>query len=508
MRLSFLISKCLKYLTFLFSIFLYLPKYIDTDIWWHLRLGEVILNKSFVNTLTYTCTKYIWINYSWATDIFFYKIYSSLGYISLALISGIVYAIGVYINYKTVKYLAFKEKGLVLNTNFFYIGFSIFNLILLWFFLYLRPQNLSYLFVSLSLYILIKTYYEGIKVKFIIIFSLLMVLWANTHGSFIIAIALISLFIFITLFDLILYTVSDNTNLIGSKIKAMRNYLIFLGLSLVLPLINPFGINLWTEALSSITSSLNTQLISEWGSINFHSIQSLFYLLIIFIIIGLVIFNKTRDKIRLILLAFAILIGFYSVRYQLIADIIIGINLSLELYYFFEQFKKGLDLKLKKQLSFSLILLLVVFIFLTMIMSIYSFNETLITSRDIVTSQASSAFPLDAVKYIKSNSNISKLNFFNAYAWGGYLDFVYPEKLWFIDGRMSNWRCSNIKDSNILEDTLQIEQLGSKFNNVIDTYKIEAILISKKSVLDNALLISKDWKVVYSDNISEIFIKI
>jgi hypothetical protein len=121
---------------------------------------------------------------------------------------------------------------------------------------------------------------------------------------------------------------------------------------------------------------------------------------------------------------------------------------------------------------------------------VINLNNLISSSKNIVDSQQNSGLPLNAVKFIRSHPLISKLNFYNSYGWGGYLDFVYPEKLWFIDGRMSNWRCSEIKDSSILEDALQIEQVGADFNKVINSYNIQAILIGKSAILSNALSIS------------------
>jgi hypothetical protein len=84
--------------------------------------------------------------------------------------------------------------------------------------------------------------------------------------------------------------------------------------------------------------------------------------------------------------------------------------------------------------------------------------------------------------------------------WGDYLIYrLYPHKQVFVDGR------SDFYGDEFGERYLDLLNVKYDWQQTLDKYAIDTIVISPKFALASTLKISRDWRVVYDDTVSLVF---
>ncbi|MEP7103383.1 MAG: hypothetical protein ABI721_01580 [Candidatus Dojkabacteria bacterium] len=498
----------LKYIFLLPLAFLFFTTRIDPDFGWHLRLGKEILeNNTFTNNITYTCTNYIWTNHSWLSDVDIYWIYIHLGMAILSAFFSFLIILGVYFNYKTFKYL-FKDKVSYFHT----VLFIIISYLILMAFITIRPQIISFVFISILLNRLVKIYYENLSKKDVVFGIILFLLWGNLHGGFVVGYALISLFILVifTKFTLLIFQ-NAKPELAFKKLKESSKFFILILTSLPFTVINPFGFNSWVEAFNNIVSPQNSSFISEWSSVNLKQQYGLLYFLIFISTLVLIILNKKVNYLRLALLLIFGLLSLYTIRYALIAAPIVSICFCVEFIYFYNKTKAFfLTDDVSKLLKSMTTVIPIVFILIISAGGLYNFYDWVKTNLDFKYSInfEFENYPYKSVEFLKTHPEYLKLNIFNFYTWGGYLSWVMPEQKWFIDGRMPAWNCAGKVETNILKDYMELESVGVNWRKAIEAYDIRVVLMNKNSKIVNLLMEDKDWMVVFDEGDEVVLIKI
>ena len=171
------------------------------------------------NLLSYTYPNFEFVNTHWLSDVLFFILQNSFGFNSLILLSTIL----VFVSFV----LLFKASGKR--------GYFASSLILILFLQIMsdrtdvKPEVLSYIFLSLSLFILYRFRQKFTKLIFFL--PVLMLLWVNTHIYFIVG-------SIVTLIFLLNEFIKAKT-LKSSKVKAL--FFVFVA-SLLMTLLNPNGI--------------------------------------------------------------------------------------------------------------------------------------------------------------------------------------------------------------------------------------------------------------------------
>ncbi|OQB03862.1 MAG: hypothetical protein BWY19_01230 [bacterium ADurb.Bin212] len=144
----------------------------------------------------------------------------------------------------------------------------------------------------------------------------------------------------------------------------------------------------------------------------------------------------------------------------------------------------------------------------------------------------STGYPYEAAKFLKS-ANLPNGNFLNPYGWGGYLIWQNPEIPVFIDGRgpqlKINPKTTILQEENqfysndtaVIQEKLDHYNIGfvltqkpiDKQHNFIDRFFWQMKGATTKTVeqhknnLDNYLLSSPNWSLVYEDDISRVYFR-
>ncbi len=160
---------------------------VDPDLWWHIKIGQSILATHHWPTsesYSFTAAGQHWRAYEWLGEILLaavYRVGGLRGLGALLIILGSLFAIALYY-FTTIRCgnpkAGFLATALVLNLV------NSFNL---------RPQMLGYLFLILAL-IILERFRQG-KRGAIWLLPLLMLVWINSHGTWIIGLGTIGVYL-------------------------------------------------------------------------------------------------------------------------------------------------------------------------------------------------------------------------------------------------------------------------------------------------------------------------
>ena len=108
------------------------------------------------------------------------------------------------------------------------------------------------------------------------------------------------------------------------------------------------------------------------------------------------------------------------------------------------------------------------------------------------------SFPVGAVRYL--DQHVVPGPMWNSYGFGGYL--IASGRKVFIDGRGDIY-----ERSGVLSDYTALTQFKPGTFSILDRYGIQSCLMTPKESLTATLLVSPNWKRVYADNVSVLFVR-
>lgn len=443
------------FLTLTLAFYLKSMLYLDPDLGWQLKTGELILTEGFPRTdpFSYTMPHFAFVPHSWLSDVAFFKIFQAFGFAGLAMTNSIVLAATVMIVCGFLGRTWMYIPAVLVAAHFFpYAG--------------MRPQTFSWLFFSLLLGVLLN---ERTTRRFGRYLPLMFFLWAQLHGGFFIGIVLLATWAF---FDL-------------KKRSALAI------LATAATLFNPYGTALWREVITTFFSLTTRASVNEWTPtlaqldirlglimllptfliMRYPRAYSPFFNISYFILFFLMLSSSKLFPFWLIMAGYTMITGFTSLEKSAarIAGAIKRFNTLFYILFLFAAIN-------------------------TIILSTATVNTYKALHEDIY-------YPKKAVAYLHTNP--PQGNIFAPFGWGGYLIWKLPEKKVFISGHMPHWE-------NILEDYIKIIKLESPFKKVAVTYNISTVLVQKNKTNFEALaknLTENGWEKTYEDDMAVILSK-
>ena len=300
----------------------------DTDIFWHIKTGEVIFQEHGIpstDPFTYTpkdpVREKILLHSYWLADLILFLFYKFLGFAGLAFLRSTIICLTVLF-----VYLSLRPRG-------FFISI-ILSLMLGFVFMptsAIRPNLFSFLFAAAMIFF-IERYREDFKMRYQIGLFIIMVTWANMHGGYIIGVGLLLIYI-ITEAIVLLISLKKK-----KSIKKSLSFCITGVIAVLITLVNPLGVGLFSAVSNRYLNPANKLLVSrietEMGLfriLKYHPNEMIFLSLVIvgFILIYTAL-HITRKRVGLsdvaIVLALLIL-SIVSVR-ALPIFLVVGLILS------------------------------------------------------------------------------------------------------------------------------------------------------------------------------------
>lgn len=474
-RLSWLTSfpAAIAALLIMLSVLTVRGRFADPDMWWHLKIGQVIATTHHIPTtdlFSYTTNHHATIPHEWLSELFIYKAYEIAGYSGLmfwecALTAAVLLA-GFYLC------------TLVAGTPI--LGF--FGALLIWFFgtvgFSVRPQIVGYLLLIFELVIL--QLGRSRSHRFFWLLPPLFCLWVNCHGSFLVG-----------LLVLVASAVAESART-GRRAEApisrgsgSVHLLIAAAACFPALLINPAGIQ---QALYPFQimfhSPVNLGEVQEWRPLHFDDSRAYVFVALIAVTVLLACLRKFRVRPEeIVILAIVSFEAASHHRLLFVFGIIIAPIISRAL---------GTMSKLgtthQQHPTANMLLISVAFL-----ISFFAFP-----SRAALHGQIEAFSPVKAVEFMRQNHLRGPL--INDYTFGGYVIWAAPEFPVFVDGRTDIFEWTGV-----LRTFGDWATLKTPTSALLDQYGVNLCLVDKSSAIVNNLRTLPGWKEIYADDIAVVF---
>lgn len=470
----------------------FLAPIILMDFYWHLRLGQVIVETLSIprtDIFSYTVAGKEFVAQSWLADVLFYLIYKVGGFALIVFSNGIL----LFLILLPLFFLCRKATPHIwsLVLALFLVAFCIpWNL---------RPQVFSSALFSFFYWML---WPSRTRSSFAIYaLPLLMILWVNLHGAFVIGLVLIAVFIVGELAELLTGRERDEANI--RRLKTLG--LIFL-LCFVATLANPEIIGVYDYVWTILKATSVQKYVSEWQPPVINSTDGfvMFYLPFFLLTFILVCLRKRPEIIELLLYlgfgAYGMVslrncVWFLIISAPMIAKYLpmidwsnanLGAVDSPSVYANESQRRKELPF-LNRTIVIAMILVLIL-------------NSPWMRMKLHATALQSPDTPVGAMDYIDRNNLIG--NIFHPQIYGDYLIWrCWPKQKSFYDGRV------HLFDEPFVRSYSRIFQ-DSDWEKLLHKYDIRYLLLPKEKNKQDVVRIIEEarssgrWISRYEDKLS------
>lgn len=450
---------------------------VDPDVWWHIKNGEMLLQTHrfpVTDPFSFTVAGQPWMACEWLGDVLFAfvaRIGGLRGLDALLVILGSAVMVGLYV-LATLRSDSSKA-GLLAAAALLPISTLSFTL---------RPQMLGFLFLILIL-IALELFRRG-KHAAIWFLPVLFFLWVNTHGSF--PIGLGTIFVY-WMSGLVGFRSGHLEARAWSRSERIQLSAVFLACLSALAL-TPYGTRLAAypfEVASKLP--LGVASVQEWRSMPFNEPAGKYFLVLLLgFILAQVAFDFTWRIEELALFLFGTMMACLHLRFILVFVPFFVPLLAVIFARWMRPYDKAKDQYVLNAALIALVALGLVHYFPT---------------RTYLEQRIAGNFPVRAVEYIRQHSTPDPM--FNAYDFGGYLIWSrWPEHKVFIDGRADPY-----ERGGVLADYLYVRHTEPGTLSVLRAYGIQSCLLQRNEALAFVLAASRDWKTVYSDDLSVLFVR-
>jgi hypothetical protein len=465
------------------------------DFWWHLKIGELIYNTRNIPTTNIFAwslpaeTPFIY--GAWMGEYLFYFFYRLGGLHLVIFIRTLTIMLAfIMMGYESWRRCrSWRVAGLILALAGM---MSITNLVI-------RPQIWA-LIPFISFYILINAYIaREISHRWLLLLPLIMALWVNLHGSFILGYVLLVIF-------LVGETAQSILKQPNSISKSGLSWIFGVAMLCCLAILfNPRTIHIFSYVHNLMTDAPSQNLVVEWQSPVPDNIAMMLFYLSNLLFIVFFAFSKQRPRITDILLVISFLwLAWNGVRYviwyALVAmPVLAGIlqKMISDKSWIISPPKHILNLVI------GIVLIVPMVLVQPWVIERLPMPEYLWKQMFQTTSKGpllSTNTPLEATRYLRKNTG-GKL--FNDMVFGSYLIWALPEQRVFIDPRVElfpyeQW-IDYIRISTGVNYTELLEKYGA--NRLLLDVEMQAELIT-------ALEGDAGWEREYEDAYAQVWRKV
>lgn len=439
----------------------------DYDIWHRLAAGELFFSLGHVapvDIFAYTPVKELWIDHEWGSGVIFFFVADRFGEAGLGWLKfGLIFLTFLPVYLMNRKRTHEPDAYRIL----FYV---VFFYAILWGFVYtIRSQCFTYAFFAIWLY-LIDLVKEGNK-RILWAFPPMTIIWANLHGGFLSGLGILLLS--------------------GFPLTAFGSGL--------LTIINPYAFKYWEYLLDAVT--MQRTFISEWKSLDLFgppivAMGFKIFLLMVLITLPYLIIKKRKEIkwAEILILCLTCYLSLKHVRHNVFFVIAAAAYMgepffqALKNYTGFvsEKFLKNADF-VKRAVGSAVYAIIIISGGLTLIFIPLKINID------------QKIFPVKSIEFIRENKIPG--NLIVIFNWGGYaLWNLYPQCKVSIDGRYEE-----VYPVSLVNESARFHYLGKDWQDLMNKYKTDIMLIDKSYPVYEELLALDGWTVVYTDEVSAVF---
>jgi hypothetical protein len=466
---------------------------VDTDTWWHLRAGQwMVENRAMPQTDPFSHTRYgePWQYPGWLVEAPMYWIYQVFGPGGLNLWTATMVTLAFVFVWHTL------VGGPFLRAFVVVLAAAVSGV-----FWAARPYLVTFLLAAVYLWALEAYRWRSSAGAWKRLWGLplLMVLWVNSHGGFVVGFLIWSIYTFSDLLDMLwrrtlLSTVRGACGNLGSALREPRVVLWLVGpLMLLAVCINPYGAAMLGYPVKTVSIGALGEFIQEWQSPNFHQFHVQPFAWLLLLTFGVV--GASRQRLALtdfLLVAGFAFMGLMAGRNIALFALAAPPALTRHAAALLEAWRPRSPAALHKKSWLNIVLLALVFCAVLAKISL------------VLPRAANEAFfretlPVQAVAYLQAEAPPGQM--FNSYNWGGYLLWALPEYPVFVDGR------TDLYDDAVIGEWVQVMRAADGWQDVLDEYGVNLILVEAGSTLDRVLERELGWLNRYRDDQAVIYVR-
>lgn len=438
----------------------------DTDLWWHLMDARLLLTTHHfmrVDLYSFTVRGASWINPEWLSEVPYWVGYLLFGLVGVHLVAVIAFAANLLLVYFRSCSIS-RHKGAAFWTAVLCFPLMAINC---------GARTIVIAYLALSAEMIIIEAAERGRTRLLWLLPPLFCLWINLHGSWFIGLGLLSLYILCGLFSIDIGVFKQAA---FSPSERNRLILVFLG-CLAAVFVNPYGWRLvWNPLDMLLNQKLMIAVMDEWQPLNLGSITGKMAVLFIGLMIVANCVRGRKWKIyEFAFTFFAWYVAFSHVRFVFLACIITAPWLAGDMARSFLGEPNEKTVPVLNALFVAGVAVALIYIF---------------PSEAALQKKVDTAFPLRAIASIQPSWRT-----FNDYSTGGMMDF--NSRPVFMDSRNDIF-----EHHGVFQDFLAIEGLHDSLK-LLDSYRIDHVLIHEGTPLAYLLEHSPDWRVTMSEGTGE-----
>jgi hypothetical protein len=455
----------------------------DPDFWWHLRTGQYIAESRSIPrsdpSFAFTTAGKQWITHEWLSELLIWKLHEVSGLSGLSLFfAGLITAAF------ALMYLRSPGKPYVAG---FATLLGALAAIPVW---NVRPQIFTLFLLSLLILIL-ETYFRNPRRRLLIPLPFMMLLWVNLHGGFLLGLVVMAAYLLGKALELYAGLAGDD----DLPLNYVRRDLVWLVAVLLLCLalvgVHPAGYRILIYPLATLSSPAMQTYLTEWYSPNFHETYMLPLAVLLLGVTALGLFVRRRFGFTVIgLLAMSALATLRSVRNAPLFAVIAAPVLSSQLAAIVN-IRPSTEHPPRRVQALLAVLLAVICLLAPL---------RILMRLDTQAQSEREEFPAGGVDWIAQNAPRGSL--FNTYHWGGYVMWrLNPRYQVFIDGR------ADLHGDEMLTQYAKIYNTQSGWEQALRGYGIHIALVEPGSLIAQRLAESPEWRRVYSDETSVVYLR-
>ena len=457
----------------------------DPDFWWHLRSGQIILDKHALiatDPYTYTATGHHWTMHEWLTEVMF----AGLNHVGGLAMVVVVLSVATWLGLLFIVLRALLRKpgyvaagcGVILATI---AGYPVWGP---------RAQMITFGLTCFVLYMVERHLVRGGRLIWLLV--PLFLVWANLHSGFLIGAALFTVIAGVELF----------LHWIGRpqvEWPRLRTLLMVLAACLLIVAVNPYGLHIYLYPFETQGSAAQQSLILEWHSPDFHD-TAVRAFEIMLLSLGVMVAVTRRIRVRDAVLV----LGTTAMALQSVRHIAIFVAAATPVWIeqadmvgrrVFPRMVARMESGARPRASLALPAVVS-----AVCVALLGGQLAVAASVRPESLTYARTYPVCAARWLESGP--SGLRVFNQYGEGGYLTRTivpHGDRI-FIFG-----------DAALMGDTLlttygDVETVRPDWQRILDRYRTDLVLFDAGTPLANVLAASPRWVEVYSDPFSVAYV--
>ena len=464
----------------------------DAGIGWHIRNGQNILATHAVprkDSFSATMSGHLWYAWEWLYDAAIGWIYNRSGLNGVVFVSALVIASTLSLVFRCSLR---RGGGLAVSLLLFVLSTTASSIHFL-----ARPHVVGWLLAVWWFSILDKSSREGVGVRRLWLLPPLMLLWANLHGGFILGFVLLGIYLFADILTLLGCREVDERRRARKRAVML---MAFGGASFLASMVNPYGIGLHIHVYQYLTNRFLMHHINEFRRPDFDGVPAQAFLLMIALSGAAIVAARGRMRwANWLLVTFAIFSGMYAARNIPFASMLLMMVTAPLLTgklerttTFLARFERWRNVDLSGRIPVWPIAVAVV-------SAAICLEQGRLFGKQLMAAHFDpSRFPVQTTELFERQGNREPI--FSLDAWGGYFIYrLYPENKVFVDDR------HDFYGEPYIRDYLKVIHLEQGWEQVLDEWKVDLIVMPSKAKLSEALRHLPGWKVRYADTTATMF---